>query len=520
MALRSMPTATGLAADLALRRRVVLAAAVLVAAGAGFSIADLVFGNGMAASALVALGLAVAIWMAPWTGLLAVMLGATVVEQFTLMSSGSFPDISDQIPLFRSLASGAGLPGVYASPFEVLLGFALLVWLARGIANHQLSLPKSKLSLAIGLFSVFVLFALVRGGGLRNSLWELRPWMYLVVTYVLSSQLLKTEKHLRVLLWTFAIGVGLKSLQGVILFALHSTGYRPQSFLEHAESFFFGIFLALTLGLWLFAERGALRRFMTAMTPLVLISDMLNQRRTAWAIVALLTLVTLLLAFVRMPQHRRKLAVAVGIMGFASVAYYAAFSNHAGFIGQPARAFRSAVFPDARDKQSNLYRTVENVDLGIAIRQSTPFGTGFGHTIPQQVQNVNITNQDSFIGFVPHNGVLYVWLRFGLAGAACFWMMIAMAIMMACQAFRDRRGTTMLLAFTVILAVLAYVVQGAYDMGFYWFRMAVLMGTLLGALEVARQLPDRSSSGPEKPLSRVVGPKGALTPFALTGGRR
>ena len=62
---------------------------------------------------------------------------------------------------------------------------------------------------------------------------------------------------------------------------------------------------------------------------------------------------------------------------------------------------------------------------GIAIRQTMPFGTGFGHRIPEAVPNVDISDIDSFISYLPHNGVLYVWLRLGLPGIVAFWMMVA-----------------------------------------------------------------------------------------------
>jgi hypothetical protein len=36
--------------------------------------------------------------------------------------------------------------------------------------------------------------------------------------------------------------------------------------------------------------------------------------------------------------------------------------------------------------------------------------------------------------------------------------------------------------------VVGYVTQGFYDMGLYWFRIAIVMGCLMGALEAARRL--------------------------------
>ena len=116
------------------------------------------------------------------------------------------------------------------------------------------------------------------------------------------------------------------------------------------------------------------------------------------------------------------------------------------------------IAPSGRDQQSNQYRTVENVNLGIAIRQTMPLGTGFGHPIPQAVPNVDISNIDSFISYLPHNGVLYLWLRLGLLGIVAFWSMIGIAVMTAITTMRrQKREIATLITLTVLAAIVAYV---------------------------------------------------------------
>jgi len=98
---------------------------------------------------------------------------------------------------------------------------------------------------------------------------------------------------LRVLLAVLTIGIGIKGIQGVITLLTHSA--RPQAILAHEESFFFGVYLAILAGLWLLPIRGRLRTLMTVLSPFVLASDIANQRRTAWAIAAVV-LVTVFVA--------------------------------------------------------------------------------------------------------------------------------------------------------------------------------------------------------------------------------
>jgi hypothetical protein len=81
-----------------------------------------------------------------------------------------------------------------------------------------------------------------------------------------------------------------------------------------------------------------------------------------------------------------------------------------------------------------------------------------------------------------------------------FWLMIGIAIMLAINTFRrPPNQITLVLSLTIVLAMVAYLTQGFYDMGLYWFRIAITIGCLMGALEAARQF------APE-PLFALPGP--------------
>lgn len=457
----------------------------------GVSIAQLFLGSALAVAALCALAVVVVVWMAPWTGIMVLVIAATLIEQFPLVAEGANSDGTDRILLFQSLNAGGGLSGIYATPFELFLVLLLAVWLIKGFASRTLALPRSAISRAVAVFGLLVAIGWVRGisggGSFTESLLELRPWLYLIIAYFVSSQLLTSKKHLKWLLWLVAIGIGIKAVQGAVSLALHFT-YRPQAILAHEESFFFGIFIAVLAALWIVPIKGRLRTFMTIGLPFVLATDIANQRRTSWAITGAVLLTVFVLCFAGLPERRRAIA------GFAAAGcvmagiYWVGFSNSPGFMGQPARAVMSQLAPSSRDQQSNQYRTVENVNLGIVIRQTMPFGMGFGHPIPQAVPNVDVSNVDSFISYLPHNGVLYVWLRLGLAGMVFFWLLVGIAVMTAVQTFRKPRSQlAQLISITLVVAVVAYVTQGFFDMGLYWFRIAVAIGVLLGALEAVRR---------------------------------
>jgi O-antigen ligase len=179
----------------------------------------------------------------------------------------------------------------------------------------------------------------------------------------------------------------------------------------------------------------------------------------------------------------------------ASAVYFPAFWNHGGTIGQPARALHSAISPDARDLQSNQYRRLENANLILNIQQSKSMGKGFGVPINYDIPMTDLRGTDSFIAYVPHDGVLYIWMRLGFVGEIVFMAMIAAAIIRASQLTKVADKELALFGSLVVCAVVAYLVQGYNDMGFFWFRIALCMGILLGAVEAALRLaPTREST--------------------------
>ncbi|TMD35652.1 MAG: hypothetical protein E6I95_03710 [Chloroflexi bacterium] len=474
------------------QRRLLAIVAALVAAVTGIAVAQLIFGNAIAVAILCAVIVGAIVWTKPWTGVIILAMAATVVEQFSLVAEGTFSDGTDHIPFFQSLNSAAGLGGIYATPFELFLALLLGVWLIKGFASRSLRLPRTKLSFWIGTLALIVAFTWVHGvatgGSFSDSLLELRPWLYVAIAFVASSQLIKDTKHLRVLIAVMAVGIGIKAMQGLLTLVIH-WGVRPQAILAHEESFFFGVFIAVLAGLWILPIKGRLRTMMTALFPFVLVADIANQRRTAWAIAGATLIIVFVLAFIAVPERRKTIAMFALVGVILGGIYWLRFSNDPGLLGQPARAVLSQLAPTARDQASNQYRTVENVDLGIAIRLAMPFGTGFGHPIPQFVPNVNISDIDTFITYLPHNTVLHVWLRMGIFGIISFWMVIGLAIISAIQVIRRRPSEiTLLISVTLVVVLVAYVIQGFFDMGLYWFRIAITVGFLLGAFEAARRL--------------------------------
>ncbi|MGZ4560684.1 MAG: hypothetical protein ACXVXJ_06885 [Mycobacteriaceae bacterium] len=457
---------------------------LLAALGTGVLVGQLASGNTPALVVLVpVLLLPVLLWKRPDVGVL-IMLGATVtIEQFDFEVGPRSGTLTAKIPFFHSVTPGSGI-----TLAELFLALLVIFWIMRSVRAgvpllHLTPLNKSIFALA-GLAVVYMLVGASRHGDIKMALWELRPFVYLTVGYVLASSLVTTTRAIRTMLWVFVVGSGIKAVYAVtIWWSVRSLQPRPEAVAAHEESFFFGLFIFLTLALWIFGQRGWLRRVATVLFPIVLWADMCNSRRTAWAILMIGGVVLAVTAYVRLPNRRRVLRRLAMVTAVIASVYFPAYWHHDGTLAQPARAVRSVIAPDARDEQSNQYRYVENANLALNIQMHKSTGTGFGVPIVYAIPMVDLRSQNSSIAYIPHNTVLWVWMRMGVLGEVLFWFVIAQAVIAACRLGRAPDREAALFGALVAGAVVAYVIMGNQDLGLYWFRIALCIGILLGAVE-------------------------------------
>jgi hypothetical protein len=476
----------------------------------------------------VAVALVVALpivwWRAPAIGVITLLGCSAVIEQFgyTIYGKPGLDAFTDKIPFFASLQGGFNLSGLVFSPADLSVVLLLLVWITRGVTQHTLRLPRSQVAAMMGLMVLLAVIALLRGIGLggndaRAALWEIRPWVYMGATYLFASQFLTTRRACRAALWTFVIGSGFKALQGVYIWVeTRGISPAPQAILAHEESFFFGLFVILTAALWIFRQRGALRITATALLPLVLLADLGNSRRDAILILGAGVVVLLVLAYAALPERRPMLRRIVAVTLLASAVYLPLEWNSTSTLAEPARAVQSVIAPDARDQASNQYRLEEDANIGDNIKNGNPIlGTGFGTPIDYgYVPIVNIQAVDSFILWVPHNGVLYVWMRMGLIGEVALWLFVAAGVMAGARASRSADREVALLGAVVGAALVGWVAMGYTDMGFFWFRIAIAMGGLLGLLHAMVSV-EQSASETEAATARHRAPARAPVPAVV-----
>jgi hypothetical protein len=468
---------------------VIFAASLLAVLPAGAILISMESGPPKSVLLVVGLPLLVVCWRFPAQTVIGLGLAATLIEQSTL---GFADRTTERIPLWRPLAQGE----LGINPVELIMLTVLLALAMRAVIERRLAPSRSPVALGVGLVVIMTLYAGVWGmaaGGVFNvMIIEIRPFIYLAAVFLLASQLVDRPSLSRALLWAVVLGSGTKALLGTVRYlTLGNVQPAPSAILDHDESMFFGTFILPTALLWAVRVKGPLRRVATLMLPVVIFATLANNRRTAWLILVLGLGAVFAMAWVRSRKHRRRVAL-IGIACVAVAFLYAEMgAGGNSLLNKPAQAIQSQFNPSQRDYESDLYRQIESADLGLAIRHSTPLGAGFGVQLPTPIPlpvPPTVFIQAPLLLYIPHNTILYVWWRFGLAGAVAFWWLIAAGVVAGGRLVRaeDRQAAT--IGGLAICVLIGLVVYASTDQGLSSYRVATFVGCVLGVMDSAGRM--------------------------------
>jgi len=452
--------------------------------------------------ALLAIALILALWKRPELSPIVVLVAALTVEQFpfttgqpgtTTMAPPTPSDYTDRLPLFHGLGGG-----LHISPADLLLLALLTIWVLKRETAATTSVPRSAVTYAVAAVATAAFVGLAvgqaHGGELRTALTEVRPYMYLAIAYLVATVFTTRLSVLHTAMWAIVLGSGFKAAQALHSFlSVRNQIPRPDFIVGHEEALFFSLFILLTACLWIFRMSGPLRTTATVLLPLVLVADLVNSRRAAWLILGGELIALSIVTMVAVPSRRRFMGKVLALLVVASAVYFPAYWNNTGALAGPARAVKSAVAPSTRDQSSDLYRIQENENLKFNIREGGPIGRGFGvpiDYIPGSIED--ISDIDPMIRFVPHNGVLYILMRMGLLGGIAFWSLLAAGIITGCRLVRSRQREVAVFGTVLACALVGYALEGYNDQGFFMYRIAFVVGTLLGLGEAARRLDARA----------------------------
>jgi hypothetical protein len=490
-------------------RRVRLVASLALAGGLVGWMAGQLAATGKAVSivGIAILLVPVALWRRPQIAPLVLIAAALLIEQVGqgVASTGvDEPGAGDvvltaHIPVTSSIPLFRGIGSLHMQPVDLLLAGAFVLYLVRSLDWGPRWRPRSHVSRAIGALLCVVIAGIAVGvaghGDPRVAFMEARPFVYLASAYFLTAVLIRSRAALRAALWMLVAVIGLKALQGLFIFVqIRHLNPRPEAVLGHEEAYTFTLFILLVAALRMYKVEGRLVRAATWVLPLVIAADLVNNRRAAWLILGggLITLAAV--GYCSLPSRRRVLGRTALVTLAICAVYLPTYWNKTGGLAQPARALHSMVAPDPRDASSDLYREQENDNLKYNIEQAGVVGRGFGVPIDYALPIVDISGIDPLITYVPHNGVLYILMRMGLLGAVAMWALIGTGIIAGCRLARSADREIAAVGAVLAGLLVAYALEGATDQGFFFYRIAIVTGGLLGLAEAGRRLARRGDA--------------------------
>lgn len=483
---------------------------------------------------VIAAGLAAWLWQSPIRGLY-VLIGAAAALDVdyapTFSSNGYF--IAHYLPFWMDITAYTNVH-IIISVAELFMALLVVVWLLKGVAQRNLSFQKGTLMLPIGLYMAMILVGELHGvgtgGSLTTSLWELRAQIYMFLIYVLACSLIKTKAEVNKLAWILILGTGFRAIEGTIRYFIYFRDHVQQvvDVFPHDQAFFFNAFITLTAILLLYGGSQRLKRTALLLLPWVIFIDFATDRRAAVAALGLGLLLLLIATVVVNPASRRTARAILIALAVVFPPYYVMFQHKSGTLAAPARAIASNFHPDPRDAASNQYRTSEDYDIMATMRSSTVstlIGYGFGKTMLTPQVLPDISQFYKWWNVMPHNSILWVWMRMGTIGYILFWIMIGTAIVQAMSLLRRLRDPRLQgLALFIGLMLLQEVIFGYLDLQWTDYRNLVTVGLLFALISrVAKIAAEDGSLAPEdegqdSPAERTTG---RTTPGALAvvGGR-
>jgi O-antigen ligase len=207
------------------------------------------------------------------------------------------------------------------------------------------------------------------------------------------------------------------------------------------------------------------------------------------ALAAALLLLAILLSRLN-PRLLRKVAPFVIVL---TIGYVGAFWNNESLAGFPAQAIKTVISPsqvDQKDQSSDGYRTVENLDIHATIQAKPLTGLGFGQKFyrPFALPDISFF---PFYEYMPHNSVLWFWVKTGVAGFVALLFLFGSTIRSGVRtALELPPGRDVVLATAALSYVVMYLIYAYVDVA--WDARSMVCIALVTAIcaDYVR-LPDR-----------------------------
>ena len=523
-AFRKPPTASEFAREAALRNRKFAFIAAALAVLCGLSMVAVEAGSFVLPIVLLVLvTVSYMTWRYSQTVLFFTFAAVCLVEIF---QTGFSDAVTDRIPFFwnvNTIIQTYGNVNFKAVPFnlfEVFLVSAGICSLMKAVYWRNASIRLGPLFTPIAAYLAFVVMGFVigmaTGGDFKIALQETRAQFYFLIAYLMALNLVKERRHVTALCWITVVCIGLKGILYTFrrYVTLSGQPLPDQGVGSHEEAFLFDAFVLLLASFALCKVYPRMQAVMWALVPLVIAGNLATNRRAATAALVVAIPVLIVASYRALPRRRTVAAVVGIVLAIVSPIYYQAFKNSNSMWAQPARAIRSHFQPDARDLSSNMYRDAEDANIMATIKSKPVLGYGYGKRFLHVVPIADISNLYDWWDILPHNQILWVWMRVGTIGFWFFWMMIVSITLYLCYTLRDE-GTddhTKAVALFALVLVGVLLMFGLLDLQLSNFRDMLFTGFWIGIVVAMKGFPREDGPAAEpaaEPAAAAVSARAA-----------
>jgi hypothetical protein len=401
----------------------------------------------------------------------------------------------------------ATVPGVGLTPLELLVLTCVLGVVARRVFVADSRLAYGALMLPLLGFTALlawgVAFGLSQGGDRTAAMWETRGVFLLLPLYFVAVNVLKSGTDIRLL--SLALGVSLfiacfETLYRhfTLIRGSYSIGAPTDLAFNHEVSIFAAAlaFYLLTQCLW---NTSPWRTVLCGLLALIPVSALIVTHRRAGMIALDASLILLALTLLRTDVRRFLVIVPLAIIVIAGL--LAVTWHEPGGLGQPARAFQSAIGASERaeDVSSDEYREREadNVRANILAKPIQGLGFGREYNFPNALPD--LSSFWPMFRYLPHNSVLWVWMKGGVLAFVALLFLFALAMNRSAQLFITLSDPWLRsMALTGGACVLMFGVFAYTDLGLVTPAATFFFGLTLGVIGALGRFPMSTASIAQK----------------------
>lgn len=381
------------------------------------------------------------------------------------------------------------LVGMSITPLELVMLMGFLGLCARLLFDSQLRLELGDLALPIVFLMVGVLGGVAVGMAHNADLdamrQETRSFFYLPAMYLLVIHFMKSRESLERIFWVFVLAVNLMALENIYRYFTSVKGTYTLAASEdlafaHENSLMCAAVVILLVARLFWSERPSAewRNLPLIIIPVI---AMLVMRRRAGIVALDIGLLLLALVLLRENVKMFLMVAPLAILGFAALVMLT--WNEPGSAGQIARSYRTVSGQSASvDQSSDEYRKSEQANVQQNIKAQPLIGMGYGMRYNFYIPLADLSFWPLW-RYVPHNTVLWMWMKAGILGFASLVALFAAAAMRSMQIMVPLRSNSMkALAFGLGAIVIMFLLYSWADLGLVSARAMVMFGLVLGSI--------------------------------------